>query len=101
METSESVGRMPHRLLVVGAGVCGLAVAAEVSHHWPTTLIDRLPVIGGITAGYEDESAVALAAQCHSNGVEFLLGTTGLRWADGRLLVAGPVGGIRWLKASH
>src|SRR6266545_5281633 len=92
---------MSRRLIIVGAGLCGLALAAEVSPRWPTTVIDRLPVMGGITAGYENGSAVSLATQCRSNNVEFLLGTTALRWADGRLLVAGPVGGIRWLKASH
>jgi hypothetical protein len=92
---------MQGRILVVGAGICGLALAAEVSRKRPTAVIDRLPVIGGITAGYENATAIALANECNANGVEFLLGTTALRWSQGRLLVAGPIGGIRWLEALH
>jgi hypothetical protein len=92
---------MKPSILVIGAGICGLALAAEVSRSRPTTVIDRLPVIGGIIAGYENETAIALATECSANGAEFLLGTTALRWFQGRLLVAGPVGGLRWLQASH
>jgi hypothetical protein len=92
---------MTNRILVVGAGICGLAVAAELSRKIPTALIDRLPVIGGITSGYENSVAVELAAQCHANGVEFILGTAGLRWADHKLLIAGPAMGLRWLDGSH
>ena len=39
----------PSSVLVVGAGVSGLAAAAEVSKACPTTLIDRLPVVGDET----------------------------------------------------
>jgi hypothetical protein len=92
---------MQRRILVVGAGICGLGLAAEVSRKRPTAVIDRLPVIGGITAGYENATAIALANECSANGVEFLLGTTALRWSQSRLLVAGPIGGIRWLEALH
>ena len=52
---------MTNRILVVGAGICGLAVAAELSRKIPTVLIDRLPVIGGITSSYENSVAVKLA----------------------------------------
>jgi phytoene dehydrogenase-like protein len=92
---------MTNRILIVGAGICGLAVAAELSRKMPTTLIDRLPVIGGITSGYENSVAVELAAQCSANGVDFLLGTAGLRWMDNKLLIAGPATGLRWLDGSH
>ena len=92
---------MTNRILIVGAGICGLAVAAELSRKMPTALIDRLPVIGGITSGYENSVAVELAAQCSANGVEFLLGTAGLRWMDNKLLIAGPATGLRWLDGSH
>jgi len=61
----------------------------------------RWLVIGGITAGYENSVALDLAAQCRGNGVEFLLGTTALRWADNSLFVAGPVVGFRWLQGMH
>jgi putative NAD(P)-binding protein len=90
-----------NRIIVVGAGICGLAVSAELSRKLPIALIDRLPVIGGITAGYENRVAVELAAQCHANGVEFYLGTAALRWAASRLLIAGPVTGLRWLEGTH
>jgi NADPH-dependent 2,4-dienoyl-CoA reductase/sulfur reductase-like enzyme len=95
------VALMTNRILIVGAGICGLAVAAELSRKMPTTLIDRLPVIGGITSGYENSVAVELAAQCSANGVDFLLGTAGLRWMDNKLLIAGPATGLRWLDGSH
>jgi hypothetical protein len=92
---------MPNRILVVGAGICGLAVSAELSRKLPTALIDRLPVIGGITSGYENSVAMKLAAECRCNSVEFILGTAGLRWTDNKLLIAGPTMGLRWLDGVH
>ena len=92
---------MNESVLVVGAGICGLALAAEVSRKRQTIVIDRLPVIGGITAGYENDTVIALGKECRANGAEFQLGKTALRWSQGRLLVAGPVSGIEWLEASH
>ena len=92
---------MNKRVLVVGAGICGLALAAEVSRKHQTIVIDRLPVMGGITAGYEDDTVIALEKECRANGAEFQLGKTALRWSQGRLLVAGPVSGIEWLEALH
>jgi hypothetical protein len=41
-----------------------------------------------------------LTARCRSAGVRWLLGTTAVRWDDGRLLTVGP-SGIRWLDAAH
>jgi hypothetical protein len=92
---------MTNRILVVGAGICGLAVAAELSRKSPVALIDRLPVIGGITSGYENSIVVGLAAECSANGVEFFLGTAGLRWANSRLLIAGPGPGLSWMDGAH
>ena len=88
-------------VVVVGAGVSGLAAACELSSRLQTIVVDRLPVIGGIDAGYEEELVVSLKRRCDRSGVRFLLGTTALRWSpERRLLVAGPAG-IKWLAAHH
>jgi len=81
----------------VGAGVAGLALAAEVGRQRSVLIIDRLPAVGGVL-GYQDEVVRALQREADDAGANFLLGTTALRWADKRLLVAGP-NGIQWLPA--
>lgn len=91
----------PTSVLVVGAGVSGLAAAAELSEAFPTTVIDRLPVVGGIATGYENESVKSLKRRCDASGARFVLGTTALRWSpERRLLIAGPAG-IEWLPGRH
>ena len=89
-------------ILVVGAGISGLTVAAEVAGTHRTTIIDRLPVIGGTTLGFEDPAVIDARKRCGTREVHFVLGTTAVRWspADG-LLLAGPVEGIRWLEGRH
>lgn len=85
---------------VAGAGVAGLTVAAELAgagHH--VTVLDRVPVTGGVL-GYKLGLVRDLTARAASSGVTFTLGTTVLRWRDGRLLAAGPAG-IAWTPAAH
>jgi len=90
---------MTERVVVVGAGLAGLAAAAELLPDRAVTLVDRLPVAGGET-GYEHPTVRALKAACERGGATFLLGATALRWSGGRLLVAAP-GSIRWLDADR
>jgi hypothetical protein len=84
-------------LIVVGAGISGLTAALEVSKYQPTTLVDRLPIYGGLNAGYENSDAKTLEHLCRKSGVRMMLGTTALRWSPERgLLLVGPAG-IEWL----
>ncbi len=92
---------MTPELLVVGAGLCGLAAAARLAAQVRVTLIDRLPVPGGITASRVDEAVQQLTDACREAGVRFMLGTTALRWRDHRLLVAGPQCGYAWLEGQR
>ena len=96
------------RVVVVGAGLCGLAAAtalAEQGHE--VTVVDRLPAIGGL-AGWEDATARSLDAEGRRRGVQQRLGATALRWtapgdaddAPGSLLLAAP-GEITHLAADH
>jgi pyruvate/2-oxoglutarate dehydrogenase complex dihydrolipoamide dehydrogenase (E3) component len=89
----------PSHIAVVGAGVAGLAAAAELAGRTNVTVLDRLPVAGGVLA-YDLPMVRELTARCRSAGVQWLLGTTAVRWDDGRLLTVGP-SGIRWLDAAH
>ncbi len=86
---------MRTRIAVVGAGPSGLSAALELSSSADVTVVDRLPTTGGMT-GWDDGLVSRLTADCRARGVEFLLGTTALRWEAQRLLVASP-GSIRWL----
>lgn len=89
-------------ILVVGAGISGLTAAAEVAGAHSTTVVDRLPVIGGRTLGYDHPAALAAKKLCDGKEVRFLLGATAVRWSQGDgLLVAGPTIGIRLLKARY
>ena len=86
-------------MAVVGAGVAGLAAAAELAGRGPVIVLDRLPVPGGVLP-YDAPEVRRLADRCAAAGVRWLLGTTALRWQDGRLLAAGP-DGISWVSAAH
>jgi hypothetical protein len=85
------------RVFVVGAGIAGLSVAAALGGSAAVQVIERLPAVGG-TSRFDHPLVRELARDCCGAGVEFLLGTTALRWVDHRLLVAAP-GLIRWLDA--
>jgi NADPH-dependent 2,4-dienoyl-CoA reductase/sulfur reductase-like enzyme len=87
------------RVVVVGAGLSGLAAAGVLAARAETELVDRLPAIGGM-AGWEDPIARRLDGAGRAAGVRQRLGTTALRWEPGRLLVAAP-GDIRWIDADH
>lgn len=80
--------------MVVGAGIAGLAAAAELGDGFDVTVVDRLPAVGG-GWGYEHPMVRGLDAACRDAGVTLRLGTTALRWADGRVLLAAP-GSIGW-----
>jgi NADPH-dependent 2,4-dienoyl-CoA reductase/sulfur reductase-like enzyme len=84
-------------LVVVGAGISGLTLAAELAGHAAVTLVDRLPAVGGVL-GYEHPLVRELHDVVRRWFADELLGTTALRWNDNRLLVAGPRG-IEWIAA--
>jgi NADPH-dependent 2,4-dienoyl-CoA reductase/sulfur reductase-like enzyme len=87
------------RVAVIGAGVAGLAAAEELARRREVVVLDRLPVPGGVLH-YDHPGVTTLAARCTSAGVRWLLGTTAVRWEEGRLLGVGPQG-VEWLDASH
>ena len=87
------------QVAVVGAGVAGLAAAEELAPRRDVVVLDRLPVPGGVLP-YDHPGVTTLAARCTAAGVRWLLGTTAVRWEQGRLLAVGPQG-VEWLDASH
>jgi D-hydroxyproline dehydrogenase subunit alpha len=89
----------PNHVAVVGAGIAGMAAASELAGRADVTLVDRLPTPGGVLP-YDLPPVRELTSQCRSSGVQWLLGTTAVRWDNGRLLTVGP-NGIRWLDAAH
>jgi NADPH-dependent 2,4-dienoyl-CoA reductase/sulfur reductase-like enzyme len=87
------------RVIVVGGGLAGLAVAAELGAHAEVELIERLPAAGG-TWGFDAPAVRDLVRRCAAVGVRMTLGVTALRWSDRRLLLIGP--GTRcWRAADH
>lgn len=88
---------LTREFVVIGAGVSGLALAGEIGRQASVTVIDRLPAVGGVL-GYEHPLVRELDEVVRARHVDLVLGTTGLRWVDNRLLVAGP-GGIDWISA--
>src|SRR5258708_30660252 len=95
---SESAGSRSH-VAVVGAGIAGLAAAVELAARAEVTVLAGLPMSGGVLP-YDLPAVRELTARCRSAGVQWLLGTTAVRWDSGRLLTVGP-SGIRWLDAAH
>jgi NADPH-dependent 2,4-dienoyl-CoA reductase/sulfur reductase-like enzyme len=87
------------QVAVVGAGVAGLAAAQELAARADVVLLDRLPVPGGVLP-FDHPAVRALAKRCGSAGVRWLLGTTAVRWEEGRLLAVGPAG-VQWLDADR
>lgn len=92
-------GRAPAAgsVAIVGAGISGLAAAAELAPHGRVTVIDRLPAVGGVL-GFERGPVRELERESAALGADLVLGTTVSRWTGDRLLLAGP-DGIRWLAA--
>ncbi|WP_395109546.1 NAD(P)/FAD-dependent oxidoreductase [Actinomadura sp. SCN-SB] len=65
------------RVLLLGAGPCGLELAGEITAMWPgkaVTIVD--PAGDVVTGGYPDEFRAELRAQLDAMGVELLLGTS-------------------------
>ncbi len=88
------------RLVVVGAGISGLAAASALAADGAAvTVVERLPAVGG-TRHYDHPDVQSLERECAQRGVAMRLGATALRWQDCRLLVAAP-GSIEWLEADH
>jgi len=87
------------RVLIVGAGIAGLAASLELADRAHVSVVERLPAPGGIW-GFEHPRVRQLVAAGQRRGVGLLAGLTALRWRAGRLLVTGP-GQTRWLTADH
>ena len=87
------------RIIVVGAGITGLAAAADLAERADVRVLERLPAPGG-TWEFDHPGVRALIDQCRSRGVRVECGDTALRWVDRRLLVIGP-GRREWLPADH
>jgi NADPH-dependent 2,4-dienoyl-CoA reductase/sulfur reductase-like enzyme len=87
------------QVAVVGAGVAGLASAEELARQRDVVVLDRLPVPGGVLS-YDHPGVTTLQDRCTAAGVRWLLGTTAVRWTEGRLLAVGPQG-VEWLDARH
>ncbi len=86
-------------VVVVGAGVAGLAVSAELAGCNSVLLVDRLPVVGG-RAGYESALVLQLQGECRKRRVGLLLGTTAVKWKGDALFVVGP-SNWEWVAARH
>lgn len=83
---------------IVGAGVTGLACAAELAPAERVEVFDRIPVAGGVH-GWRASETVALGRAAGRAGAVFRLGVTAIRWAEGQLLAVGPEG-VRRVAAS-
>lgn len=86
-------------VIVVGAGLSGLAAAETLAATHRVTLVERLPATGGVW-GFDHPRVIELERSCLRLAVEFVVGATALRWRDNRLLVVGP-GRTRWLPAER
>jgi len=76
---------------IVGAGITGLACAAELAPAERVQIFDRIPVAGGVH-GWRASETVALGRAARRAGATFRLGVTAIRWAEGQLLAVGPEG---------
>jgi len=83
------------RVVVVGAGITGLACAEALQDAADVTLVDRVPVPGGVH-GWEAPDTTDLVERC---GARLVLGETAIRW-DGRELVVIGQDGARRLPAA-
>ncbi|HEY0389930.1 MAG TPA: FAD-dependent oxidoreductase [Gaiellales bacterium] len=79
------------RVAVVGAGVTGLACAAALRGTAHVTVVDRVPVTGGVHGWEAPETAELTRAA----GGTLLLGTTATRWDGAHLLAIGQDGAHR------
>jgi thioredoxin reductase len=79
---------MADAVAVVGAGITGLACADALRGVADVTIVDRVPVAGGVH-GWEADETRELVEHC---GATMLLGETAIRWDGAELLVIGQDG---------
>jgi thioredoxin reductase len=76
---------------IIGAGITGLACAAELGRHERVEVFDRIPVPGGVQ-GWRAPETIAAHRAAASAGATMRLGVTAIRWEGDRLLAVGPEG---------
>jgi D-hydroxyproline dehydrogenase subunit alpha len=76
---------------IVGAGITGLACAAELAPGERVEVFDRIPVAGGVH-GWRAPETVALQRAALRAGAAMRLGVTAVRWDGSRLVAVGPDG---------
>jgi hypothetical protein len=74
---------------IVGAGITGLACAAELAPGERVEVFDRIPVPGGVH-GWRAPETVALHRAAARAGAAMRLGVTAVRWDGDGLLAVGP-----------
>jgi len=79
------------RVVVVGAGITGLACADALRGEADVTVVDRVPVPGG-AHGWEAPETTDLVEGC---GARLVLGETAIRWDGQELVVIGQDGARR------
>jgi D-hydroxyproline dehydrogenase subunit alpha len=89
---------MPERpaVAIVGAGITGLACAQALRDAAAVTVVDRIPVAGGVH-GWQAEETRALVRDC---AARLLLGATAIRWQGHELLVIDQDGATRLAAAA-
>jgi thioredoxin reductase len=83
-------------VVIVGAGITGLACAAALRDTDAVTVVDRIPVAGGVH-GWEADETRQLVRDC---GARLLLGVTAIRWDGRELLVIDQDGATRLAAAA-
>jgi pyruvate/2-oxoglutarate dehydrogenase complex dihydrolipoamide dehydrogenase (E3) component len=79
---------------IVGAGLTGLACAAELGADVRVEVLDRIPVTGGVH-GWGATETRTLTARAVAAGAVLHLGVTATRWEEGELVGVGPEGVVR------
>lgn len=79
---------------VVGAGLTGLACAADLAADMRVEVLDRIPVTGGVH-GWRAAETVSLTRSARARGVVLDLGVTAIRWESGVLTGVGPEAIVR------
>lgn len=81
---------------IVGAGITGLACAAALRDAAAVTVVDRIPVAGGVH-GWQTQETRELVRDC---GARLRLGATAIRWDGRELLVIDQDGATRLAAAA-
>jgi NADPH-dependent 2,4-dienoyl-CoA reductase/sulfur reductase-like enzyme len=90
---------LAERIIVVGAGIAGLAAGVDLAERADVQIIERLPAPGG-TWEFDHPVVKSLVRECRLRHAQLECGHTALRWRDQRLLVIGP-GRREWVDADH